>query len=92
MEVILSYLENMFLHMPKTPEVLRAKEELASMMEDKYNFDEIRTIRKDDIKKTVEFKFGIGNLANDFGLLAQTSDVISPYWLYIEFDKTIALS
>lgn len=37
MEVILSYLENMFLNMPKTPEVLRAKEELASMMEDKYN-------------------------------------------------------
>ena len=37
MEVILSYLENMFLNMPKTPEVLRAKEELASMMDDKYN-------------------------------------------------------
>lgn len=37
MEVILSYLENMFLNMPRTPEVLRAKEELASMMEDKYN-------------------------------------------------------
>lgn len=37
MEVILSYLENMFLNMPHTPEVLRAKEELASMMEDKYN-------------------------------------------------------
>lgn len=37
MEVILSYLENMFLNMPQTPEVVRAKEELASMMEDKYN-------------------------------------------------------
>lgn len=37
MEVILSYLENMFINLPKTPEVLRAKEELASMMEDKYN-------------------------------------------------------
>lgn len=37
MEVILSYLENMFVNMPKTPDVLRAKEELASMMEDKYN-------------------------------------------------------
>lgn len=37
MEVILSYLENMFLNMPHTPEVLRAKEELAGMMEDKYS-------------------------------------------------------
>lgn len=37
MEVILSYLENMFVNLPKTPEVLRAKEELASMMEDKYS-------------------------------------------------------
>lgn len=37
MEVILSYLENMFLNMPHTPETLRAKAELASMMEDKYN-------------------------------------------------------
>ena len=39
MEVILSYLENMFLNMPKTPEVLRAKEELASMMEGKEGID-----------------------------------------------------
>ena len=37
METILSYLENMFLHLPRTSEVLRAKEELATMMEDKYN-------------------------------------------------------
>ena len=37
MDAIKSYLENMFLHLPKTNEVLRAKEELAQMMEDKYN-------------------------------------------------------
>lgn len=37
MKTILSYLDNMFMSMPKTPEVLRAKEELAAMMEDKYN-------------------------------------------------------
>lgn len=37
MDVILSYLDNMFLTMPKTQEVQRAKEELLSMMEDKYN-------------------------------------------------------
>lgn len=37
MEVILSYLDNMFLNMPGTPEVLRAKKEIGAMMEDKYN-------------------------------------------------------
>lgn len=37
METILNYLDNMFVNMPKTPEVLRAKEDLAEMMEDKYN-------------------------------------------------------
>lgn len=37
MEVILSYLDNMFLNMPKTTEVLRAKKEIGAMMEDKYN-------------------------------------------------------
>jgi len=37
METILNYLDNMFINFPHTPEVLRAKEDLAEMMEDKYN-------------------------------------------------------
>lgn len=37
METILNYLDNMFVNMPRTPEVIRAKEDLAEMMEDKYN-------------------------------------------------------
>lgn len=36
MDTIINYLENMFLHLPNTEEVLRAKAELADMMEDKY--------------------------------------------------------
>lgn len=36
MDTIKNYLENMFLHLPNTAEVLRAKAELADMMEDKY--------------------------------------------------------
>lgn len=36
MDTIRNYLENMFLHLPKTEEVLRAKAELSDMMEDKY--------------------------------------------------------
>lgn len=37
METIRNYLDNMFINLPQTPEVLRAKEDLAEMMEDKYN-------------------------------------------------------
>ncbi|MCI8326560.1 MAG: hypothetical protein HFI37_02150 [Lachnospiraceae bacterium] len=36
MDTIKNYLENMFFHLPKTEEVLRAKAELGEMMEDKY--------------------------------------------------------
>lgn len=37
METILNYLDNIFMHCQQTPEVQRAKEDLAEMMEDKYN-------------------------------------------------------
>ncbi len=59
-------------------------------MNDKYNFDYIRTIGR-SVKQSVAFDFGLGNLANDFGLLSQETGVISPYYIYIEFEKTIDL-
>lgn len=37
MDTIKNYLENMFMHLPMTDEVLRAKRELGDMMEDKYH-------------------------------------------------------
>ena len=37
METIKTYLNNLFAGYPKTNEILRAKEELLSNMEDKYN-------------------------------------------------------
>lgn len=37
METIKNYLENMFIGLPMTNEVQRAKEDLLGMMEDKYN-------------------------------------------------------
>ena len=37
METIINYLDNMFINLPKTSEVMRAKEDLLEMMEDKYN-------------------------------------------------------
>ena len=36
MDTILNYLDNMFLNLPRTAGVMRAKAELAAMMEDKY--------------------------------------------------------
>ena len=36
METIKNYLENMFMHLPNTVEVRKAKDELSQMMEDKY--------------------------------------------------------
>ena len=36
MEAIREYLSNMFMNLPETPQVLRAKAELMEMMEDKY--------------------------------------------------------
>lgn len=69
MEVILSYLENMFLHMPKTPEVLRAKEELASMMEDKYNELLAEGKKENEAIGIVISEFGdLDELAKELGL------------------------
>ena len=69
MEVILSYLENMFLHMPKTPEVLRAKEELASMMEDKYNELLAEGKKENEAIGIVISEFGdLSELAAELGL------------------------
>lgn len=59
-------------------------------IEDRYDFDHIRTIRMDMGGLVTDF--GLGSLANDAGLLSQKTDVISPYHIYIEFEKTIELS
>ena len=37
MDTIKTYLENMFAGLPGTPDVMKAKNELFQMMEDKYN-------------------------------------------------------
>ena len=74
MEVILSYLENMFLNMPKTPEALRAKEELAGMMEDKYNELLAEGKKQNEVIGIVISEFGdISELAEELGLDMQGS-------------------
>ena len=37
MDTIRSYLDNMFMNLPHTEQVMKAKNELGQMMEDKYN-------------------------------------------------------
>ncbi len=64
METILNYLENMFSSLPQTEEVLRAKRELAAMMEDKYNelLEEGRTDNE-----------AVGIVISEFGNLKELS-------------------
>lgn len=65
METIKNYLENMFSHLPNTPEVQKAKYELYQMMEDKYN--ELISEGKSDNE-------AIGIVISEFGNLDELAD------------------
>ncbi len=67
MDAIKSYLENMFLHLPKTNEVLRAKEELAQMMEDKYN--QLRSEGRTENE-------AVGQVISEFGNLEELAETL----------------
>lgn len=67
MDAIKSYLENMFLHLPRTNEVLRAKEELAQMMEDKYN--QLRSEGRTDNE-------AVGQVISEFGNLEELAETL----------------
>ena len=62
MEAIREYLNNLFMSLPETPEVLRAKAELLEMMEDK--FDELVNEGKTE-------KEAIGTVISEFGNLEE---------------------
>ena len=60
-------------------------------IEDKYNFDYIRSVSW-DIESGITFHFGdFGNLANDASLLSQADSVISIFYTYINFEKAIEM-
>lgn len=67
MDAIKSYLENMFLHLPRTAEVLRAKEELAQMMEDKYT--QLRNEGRTDNE-------AVGQVISEFGNLEELAETL----------------
>ena len=60
MEAIREYLSNLFMNMPETPDVLRAKAELMEMMEDKY---------EELLKDGKSEKEAIGIVISEFGNL-----------------------
>lgn len=69
MEAIRNYLETMFRSMPNTPEVLRAKDELWQMMEDKYTELIEEGKSENEAVGTVIAEFGnLDELADELGI------------------------
>ena len=58
METIKNYLETMFANLPDTEETRRAKMELLSMMEDKYNELKAQGMAENAIVGTIITEFG----------------------------------
>ena len=69
METIRNYLETMFSSLPNTPEVLRAKNELLQMMEDKYNHLKNEGKSENEAVGIVIAEFGnLDEIAEDLGI------------------------
>ena len=65
MEEIREYLHNMFLNIPETPQVLRAKAELMEMMEDKY---------EELMQEGMSEKEAVGTVISEFGNLDELAE------------------
>lgn len=69
METIRTYLENMFMNLPDTEEVRRAKEELLQMMEDKYNELKASGRSENEVVGIVISEFGnLEEVAEELGI------------------------
>ena len=67
MDTLKNYLEGMFAGLGNSPEVLKAKEELLSMMEDKYN-----ELRQQGLNNNT----AIGQVITEFGNLEELAEVL----------------
>ena len=75
METIRNYLEAMFANMPNTPEVKKAKAELLTMMEDKFNEMIADGVNENQAVGTVISEFGnLEELAEDLGLVKELQE------------------
>ena len=80
MQAIRNYLETMFMNLPNTPEVLRAKEELWQMMEDKY------TELKNEGKSENE---AVGIVISEFGNLDELAEELGIHQ-FMELPEVVA--
>lgn len=80
MQAIRNYLETMFMNLPNTPEVLRAKEELWQMMEDKY------TELKNEGKSENE---AVGTVISEFGNLDELAEELGIHQ-FMELPEVVA--
>lgn len=78
METIINYLDNMFVNFPQTPEVMRAKENLAEMMEDKYN----ELIQEGKMENEA-----IGIVISEFGNIKELADELGEPPFHTENDR-----
>lgn len=84
MDTIKKYLESMFEHLPKTLEVMRAKDELYSMMEDKYNELINEGKKENEAIGIVISEFGnLDELAEELGLNKVLDDLVSSDRRYV---------
>jgi hypothetical protein len=79
MEAIKSYLNNMFKNMSSTQEVVRAKEELPQMMEDKYTELRQQGKTENEAVGAVISEFGnLEELAPQLGIASQVTASLDP--------------
>ena len=79
METIRNYLENMFMNLPNSTEVLRAKDELLQMMEDKYTELKDEGETENEAVGIVISEFGnLDDLADDLGIDAIVREEAQP--------------
>ncbi|MDE6434745.1 MAG: permease prefix domain 1-containing protein [Lachnospiraceae bacterium] len=79
METLKNYLENMFLNLPNTPEVRKAKNELLQMMEDKYTELKNEGKAENEAIGIVISEFGnLDELAEDLGIKTYMEEEVAP--------------
>lgn len=79
METLKNYLENMFLNLPNTPEVRKAKNELMQMMEDKYTELKNEGKAENEAIGIVISEFGnLDELAEDLGIKTYVEEEVLP--------------
>ena len=81
MEIIRNYLESMFARLPNTPEVVKAKQELRQMMEDKYS---------ELVAQGMAENEAIGIVISEFGNLDEIADELGISRFMLPEDTAVA--